>query len=95
MRSQIYNTLTPNQLTYLVLPSQANTLLQHICKAGNGHVPKPPKSDSPPPQTKKPKSKWTKCNPELSTVASPGDEVSSTSSEEKLARYGGKLIVTP
>lgn len=70
------------------LSRQANTLLQHICKAGNGHVPKPAKSESHISSTsKKGKNKNKGTSGPYSSIETTSSAGVSASSEEKLARY--------
>jgi len=62
---------------------QANVLLHHICKAGNGCIPKPPKKEG---VVTAKRSKERVAPPSEHSVALNTDSHGAASAEEKLAR---------
>ena len=67
---------------------QANVLLQHICKVGNGSIPKPPKKER---EMKKSKDKLVG-TPSTNSAETPSTSAATShasehTAEEKLARY--------
>ena len=62
---------------------QASVLLQHICKAGNGSIPKPPKRES---NTGNKKGRERGSYQQDTSLASASDPQAVCSAEEKLAR---------
>lgn len=73
-------------MCYLVL-FQANVLLQHICKAGNGSIPKPPKKESSGSKKNKDRVHQHEEEPSSSNDALAVKKAERTA-EEKLARWG-------
>lgn len=65
---------------------QASILIQHICKAGNGSIPKPPKKQTSSSSSKKGRDKGGghQC---VSATVEPSPGTSEKSAEERLARY--------
>ena len=63
--------------------SQANVLLHHICKAGNGCIPKPPKKEG---LLTSKRSKERTANVAEHAMASSSDTHGAATAEEKLAR---------
>lgn len=65
------------------LEQKANVLLHHICKAGNGCIPKPPKKEG---IVVSKRSKDRATSPAEPSVSSSGDMYGAATAEEKLAR---------